>query len=149
MGAVWTDGISESESRPTKTSIFLNFSHCGRILRFHPNCNTCGSNGSEKLRNILSASLRVFPPTVRARKCRPLRVRIPKKHRRVPIFENIFWGHFRKQPQVRGKPFPSNIRTCRAPVGCGGYSSSTVGFHGLASRLPAYPSAQGARGKKR
>ena len=38
--------------------------------------------------------------TVRARKCRALRVRIPKKHRRVPIFENIFWGHFRKQPQL-------------------------------------------------
>ena len=85
-------------------------------------------------------------PTVRARKCRPLRVRIPKKHRRVPIFENIFWGHFRKQPQFRGKP---SHQTCRAPAGCGGYSSSTVGFHGLATRLPAYPSASRARGKKR
>ena len=44
-------------------------------------------------------------------KCRPLRVRIPKKHRRVPIFENIFGGHFRKQPQLRGKP---SHQTCRA-----------------------------------
>jgi hypothetical protein len=50
-----------------------------------------------------------------------------------------------KRPSI-GKPF---LQTCRAPAGCGGYSSSTVGFHGLATRLPAYPSAQGARGKKR
>ena len=32
---------------------------------------------------------------VRARKCRPLRVRIPKEHRRVPIFGSWIAGHFR------------------------------------------------------
>ena len=34
-------GQPQSNSKPTKISIFLNFSHCGRILRWrHPNCNT-------------------------------------------------------------------------------------------------------------
>jgi hypothetical protein len=33
------------------------------------------------------------------------------------------------------------LRACRAPAGCGGYISSTVGVHDLAGRLPAYPSA--------
>ena len=51
-------------------------------------------------RKIQRGAFTVPLTTVRARKCRPLRVRIPKKHRRVPIFENIFWGHFRKQPQL-------------------------------------------------
>jgi len=50
-----------------------------------------------------------------------------------------------KRPSI-GKPFH---QTCRAPAGCGGYSSSTVGVLDLASRLPAYPSALRARGKKR
>jgi hypothetical protein len=49
LGAVLTDGISESDSRPTKTSIFLNFSHCGRILRRHPNLNLWKyKNGSKQ-----------------------------------------------------------------------------------------------------
>ena len=50
-----------------------------------------------------------------------------------------------KTPLPKGKPFH---QTCRAPAGCGGYSSSTVGFHGLATRLPAYPSAQGLGAKR-
>jgi hypothetical protein len=54
IGPVWYLGLFWGRSGPmvfrkvpedtTKTSICLNFSHCGRILRwrrqFHPNCNT-------------------------------------------------------------------------------------------------------------
>ena len=45
--------------------------------------------------------------------------------------------------------FKNASKQGRATAGCGCYSSSTVGVQDLASRLPAYPSARGARGKKR
>jgi hypothetical protein len=70
----------------------------------------------------------------------------PQKTPKGTNFRKHFLGSFSQTTPTRGKP---SHQTCRAPAGCGGYSASTVGFYGLATRLPAYPSAQGARGKKR
>jgi hypothetical protein len=51
----------------------------------------------------------------------------------MTIFENIFWGHFRKQPQTV-RPFVRHFEFCDGYYGC---KKSTIDLFGIAAMVPA------------